>query len=488
MLDNVKLGRNVRQGTLLATVRFNRVTRAFGYGYGYGYGYLGQDGAGQIEYDLFYTPPPIAGDYRATIQVVTPFQTVRFFTEFSVLKALTATALTTLYPRSDVEALDETWRYCSWMSLRRLRISLRWMCLRTSCRRLRSMIAVAKFHPALQKKWGASSAADFLLPFEVRTSVPGAYRPSFRVEDIAGQIALGSSRVDVANTRSSFNVYLMPRFNFVTPPLQCESPPAAASLCTASGDKFEIAKLLEQTVDRANLNPAFLTDIGKGAGGDVTLAEIVDIIFAYDTTFSPARFVSFTPASGFFVDLETMNVGRGYIIKTIVTGNGNEPFQTILFTGDGRHPDTPLPVPIRLTFTGEVIADTELVQPTTRVETAWNLVGPHSENDTNVEIYLASVSIPRRLWVQLVAFKNLLDISLGQQGTVKLVGSEKPETLLVKRFENLLGPPLTPELQSSPVIAGEGLWLFMCEQPDDPNAPPNECAGGELLFVPPPTG
>ena len=94
------------QGTLFATVVFDAVKIVpadSDPAFAYAYDGVGETG-GVIGYILTYTPPPIVGDYRATVTVKTD-QTVTASTNFSVLPGLKIFALATLYPRSDTEAL-----------------------------------------------------------------------------------------------------------------------------------------------------------------------------------------------------------------------------------------------------------------------------------------------------------------------------------------------------------------------------------------------
>ena len=290
------------QGTLFATVVFDAVKIVpadSDPAFAYAYDGVGETG-GVIGYILTYTPPPIVGDYRATVTVKTD-QTVTASTNFSVLPGLKIFALATLYPRSDTEALPG--------DLVILQVDL----TNTDVEDIASasvsgelvpealsMAAASKFHPALREKWEVDPNAKLLLPFSVlRDAVPGQASPTVTAVDIAGQIFTTSATttpatspvVEVASTPSTFNVYLLPRFSFIAPPLECA---ASTALCTGDEDhEFDINELLQQTVPRSKLNPAFLALI-PAVLGPVPLSELVDTIFGYNTAVTPPRFTAFT--------------------------------------------------------------------------------------------------------------------------------------------------------------------------------------------------
>ena len=179
-----------------------------------------------------------------------------------------------------------------------------------------------------------------------------------------------------------------------------------------------------------------------------------------------------------------MRAGRGYAVKTRSIG-GVEPFKRILDPANSQFPSTEIPVPIKLAFDGAVIADPDpnSLLPTTRVERRWNLVSAHTEIDTTVGDLLIAVTIPVRTWVQLIAFENVLDISLDDAGKLKLRAEGNPEILFKRRFQSLRAPAGFPDSgpdpkpSGDPVPAGSSLWLFMCDTPDV------ACVGGELLPV-----
>ncbi len=453
-------------------------------GFGYGYDGLTSTG-GRLEYILKYTPAPFTGDYKATITIETEPAVVipPAVTTFTILESTTATALATLYPVSSGQALPGD------LVVLQLDVSadIRHMAVDkvTGVPKITvtgdlltetlSMTEASKFHPALREKWGVLSTADYLLPVRVPgNAVPGQFNPRVTAEAIDGvpfttsttSTPPTSPRVDVVSTRSSFNVYLMPRFNFISPPLQC-----ATGDCTAAFE-FKIKELLEkQVVPRSKLNPAF-PDSSGNTTGDVPLSDIIDTIHAYDVTLATSDFTSYL--SDAFVGNDTltiMGVGRGYIFRTKIV-SGEVPFKKIKDAGNPQFPLTEIPVPIKLTFTGAVVATGNAPSPSITLKKRWNLVGPHTEKDTTVGVYMGPIAPTTvdRKWRQLIGFKNLLDVSL-VDGKVKL-REGKPEILFEKRFESLRAPAGFPDAGPNPlpsgssVPAGVALWLLMSEDSD----------------------
>ena len=248
-------------------------------------------------------------------------------------------------------------------------------------------------------------------------------------------------------------------------------------MCNASFE-HDLSELLKQTVP--NVDPAFATLLGKAAS-DVTAAEVIDIVWGYDTALAPA-FRSHLPSLS-TGDLKAMDVGNGYIVET--TDEPADPFIRITDPDNEQFPTTAIPVPFKLSFKGDVIAEPLRLLPTTDVETVWNLVGAHAEVDTFVGVWLAPVTIPERTWVQVVAFTNVLDIALDDSGDVSLLADGKPEIVFKRRWESLRPPAGFPDAGPNPlpsgstVKAGSGLWLLMCE------TPATTCVGGALSFVGP---
>ena len=179
----------------------------------------------------------------------------------------------------------------------------------------------------------------------------------------------------------------------------------------------------------------------------------------YETGSTP-KFISYSPLrdpSGNF--LKTIVAGKGYIIVMKDGAFNNR-------TEGTQFPNTPVPVPLKLTFEGKVNAGPAHLEPMgTGVKPIWNLVGLHSERDSRVGNLISKVDLEvagERLWVQLFGFKNALDILLDDQGNVVRDSQGNPLISLVPGvLQNLF-------LRSEAVAAGGGFWLEMCDDPARP--------------------
>ena len=167
--------------------------------------------------------------------------------------------------------------------------------------------------------------------------------------------------------------------------------------------------------------------------------------------------MSFVPGRA-FNNLPTVGVGKGYIIKTKESA-----FQSR--TEGTQSPNTAVPVPIKLSFVGRVIADPGAPLPTTRVKPSWNLIGLHSERDSTVGSLISNVDLEvaaERLWASPFAFKNSLDILLDRQGNVVRDSEGNPQISLIRGvLQNLFR-------RSEGVAAGGAFWLQMCDDPARP--------------------
>ena len=158
-----------------------------------------------------------------------------------------------------------------------------------------------------------------------------------------------------------------------------------------------------------------------------------------------------------------------------MAAGGISPFKTN--KSGTQFPDTDIPVPIKLTLTGAFVKDLETLPPSTTVKPKWNLVGPHSEVDTSVGLFLRPVTVPEQTWETLIAFSNRLDVSFDSSGAVNTLPNGEASIILETKFKTLLGPVFDPP--SGEIIpVGSGLWLYMCE------APASTCKDAELLPVP----
>ena len=449
-----------------------------------------------------YTPVEvILGDYRADLSISISEPTTLAFsssTEFSILGPLSAQAGDTMYPITedgrglggDLAIIQVDFGGTLTKDISSVELFGELVGggepLTVLEHDTLSMIAVDKVHEALRLKWDISEEMDFLLPLPIPLDASaGAFRPSLRAVDRAGQIVeltgVGvAPRVDVATSRDSFNIYLMPDFTYVGPPLECVEDETPA-LCSGDGAQVEFAieQLLAQTVSWAKLNPAFLVLKGLPATADVPLSEVVEKVTFYDQGLGDFRRYNTGPA---FSDLFRMGPGRGFIVTSQRVG-GVSPFLEVNDLDIPQLRDDEVPVPIKLTFRGDVIADPLALPPGTRVEPNWSLVSAHTERDTTVGRFLAPVSLPEppgRQWVQLVSFMSHVEVKLDGDRVVLRAGGIPEVDWVEGRFESLRGPgspEFGPEPSGDVVRAGAGLWLFMCETPTA------TCVGGDLLPV-----
>lgn len=472
------LSSQLTQGSLSVAVTFNDVTKAyygyapdlnFGYGYGYGYiggsgaGYVGSAGAGSINFAITYTPLGIAGDYSATVTTATPEESVSFTTNFSILAARTGTStvLDTIYPRTEGGAA-----LAGDLVILQLKVAGTAAEMATDASGTpevlvtatgnlftsgasSNMLDASKFHKSLRDKWGVDADADFLAAVTIHPdAVPGTIVPVIQLEDIAGQTDSLNGSVVVAGSRTSFNTYVQPGFNFLSPALECT---AGTPACTSSLE-YDIEELLKQSVT-------------NGATGYDDLADVVEIIWGYcaldtDASHCPANaadtpsFVSYVPGRS-ANDLTSLNPGNGYIVKAYAAAfETNECTSPCQLVGDD------VPSPIKITFNGLVNSDTDGVVGSEAVYAIWNLVGPQSETDTTVGAYLQAITYPLRDWEQLIALDNLLDVSRDSSGNQSMLANGVPEVVfLSQKFRTLSGPPI--EAPGDVIPAGSGLWLRM---------------------------
>lgn len=392
-------------------------------------------------------------------------------TTFSILKPLNATALTTLYPATEDGTALPTDMVVLQLDLTDTKASdiFKTSVSAPTINGALPMVDASKIHTSLREKWGVSTSADLALPMRVNsTAVPGTFGLAVTAEDIAGQVLslspTSGPQVKVASGRATFNLYLLPTFNFITSPLQCSG---SAPLCNSSAE-FDLAELLKQTVPTSALNPDFVSAIS--ATGPVPLNKILQSAFRYDGS-SGFKFFDVGTSSGGF---DSLGVGRGYVLKTTVATGNVSPFK---LNTSGSQFSTGVPVPIKLTLTGKFIADEESLPPSTAVAPKWNLVGAHAEIDSSVGLFLRPVTVPEQTWETQIAFINSLDIDMDTSGKVRILPGGESRIAFEKKFKTLLGPVFAPPVGES-IPVGSGLWLYMCE------APAATCKAADLLPVP----
>jgi len=428
--------------------------------FGYGYGYRGGSGGGSIKFTVRYVPPAIAGTYNATVRAfsITGVELAASTTQFVVLPPFPAgsvVAAPTIYPISTGEALTRD------LVVLQAKISADVAGSLVSVEvdpgllnaNIGTMDSISEFHPSILAKWGVDSGdASHLLPMEIipqASPLTGLFSAAIKVVDIAGQEILltgdAGALVNVVTTRSSFNIYVMPGANFISTPLQCTGD-------CSTGNEFNIATLLDQVYGNAKA--------GKTSSGDVVEAVwyYCPEIVAGDltTTNCPSGaatgdFIGFTP--GGTSNLTTMAAGKGYILIS-----KDAAFKTFLEASDTQFPTTSVPVPIKIVITGDVtVIPPPQIPPGTVVKAAWNLVGLHSERDSTVGSLVQAVDTPTRLWLQVLAFANTVDILMDSSGNVVHDGQGKPLISVEQGlFQNVTFNT------TNKIPAGGGFWLEMC--------------------------
>ena len=211
--------------------------------FGYGFGYRG----GRIKFTITYTPPELAGTYKATVAAffdegVTRFALAVDTTEFKVVPPLLTddvVALSTVYPRGETEALSRDLvvlqaKVKDDVAPNVVSVTVDPGLLGPDPQQMDRTI---EFHPSLREKWGLTPSDPGYVHYLLSLTIIPQAEPltcevceaTIKVVDIAGQEVnlSGSSgaKVNLVETRERFNVYLMPGFNFVSTPLQCSAGP-----------------------------------------------------------------------------------------------------------------------------------------------------------------------------------------------------------------------------------------------------------------------
>jgi hypothetical protein len=91
------------------------------------------------------------------------------------------------------------------------------------------------------------------------------------------------------------------------------------------------------------------------------------------------------------------------------------------------------------------------VPPVFDVDEDWNMVGRHTEEDTTVEKFLKSVTVPTQTWSSLMTYKNAQDFDYANTGSLSMPA----------RVTQTLGSFQSRTDMSDPVNRGEGFWLFL---------------------------
>jgi hypothetical protein len=218
----------------------------------------------------------------------------------------------------------------------------------------------------------------------------------------------GTASATIVDSRSKFNVFLMPGANLISVPV-----------LPTSGTKFNLATLLNQTV--ANANPTFVA----GLGHDATLSDVIQSIWYY-TGGSTPTWQGYLPGPAADT-LTEAGLFQGLWVFT----------KPEAFTTAGS-----ISVPMKMTLTGRGLeAAQQDIPPTQNIYWAWNLIGLVSERNSTANHMLASLPLPQP---PLLAWRNYVDLTQS--------GSPANPSRVLGRYEGIHN--------TDPTSAGEGFWLY----------------------------
>ena len=324
-----------------------------------------------------------------------------------------------------------------------------------------SYIKADKIHLALRTTWGVDPATDFLAVVRlVSDATQGVFDLPVTAEDIAGnKDTENGAMITVEDTRDEINIRVLPGVNFFTPGIQC-SPAGAA----CDGVEFKITEWLTQPVTST-------------VSGVATLADVFTAFHYYCPLEGATKSLCVTGDEGTFL---SYIVGGAAEITTFKAGRGYTAFaDPASFASESHAPQglVNTPVPIKATFEGAVVADTEdALLPNTPVLAAYNLVGHHGERDALVGAFLRGAEVPEVLWITLHTFFNSLDIRMDSDGSLFLDPQGKPIADLVEGRYSTTASGLDP---TKVVPANSASWLFMCLPPS--TGPTDACEDGADL-------
>jgi hypothetical protein len=281
---------------------------------------------------------------------------------------------------------------------------------------------------AVQDQWipgGAAVAAPFLLPFVIPAVPPGDLTLNVQCTDTAGNTANGTTKAKVVSTLEGFVINFLPGDNVISLPII----PGIANAAT-----------LEADID--TLVAGVLAPVGA-SNPLLVGTQAIDKILYYDATktlLSEAnRWSIWTSDPLDPADLTKLRTGRGYLFQMKAGA-----FKASASLAPGV-PATPAPIAMR--YLGTFLLPGQTVPPVYVIEgapaAAWNLAGFHSEKAIPVELYLASLKFPERVYGSVLVFQNFINFPL--------VEGAAPEVIL-GAFKRLL--------DTDSITPGFGLWLF----------------------------
>jgi hypothetical protein len=276
-----------------------------------------------------------------------------------------------------------------------------------------SMVASSALPDVLTDQWGTTG--NYLAPTIVPASAPpGSYSLNITATDAAGNASTATVTAQIVASMTAWNVCLQRGANLVSVPIQ----PTDGSIGT----------LLDQVVT-------------NGGAGVTKVSDAVTSIQYW--TGGRTGTGSFEVYAGLpSDDLSEIMEGRAYWIFT-----------------DAAKFKAASPLPgfsassyscLNMTVAGLFLSPGD-VPPVFDVDEDWNMVGRHTEEDTTVEKFLKSVTVPTQTWSSLMTYKNAQDFDYANTDNLSMSD----------RVTQTLGSFQSRTDMSDPVNRGEGFWLFL---------------------------
>ncbi len=262
---------------------------------------------------------------------------------------------------------------------------------------------------AVRDQWGTTGAYIMMFSLPAGTP-PGAYNLSIVAMDGAGNESFSTISGQVVSTLSAYNIYLMPKWNFISLPLIPDK-----TLYQAEVGKTQIKKITENT-------------------NSLVKVWYYDASYYDDSTSPPTKgkWYVYNTDPAVPSDLTELDTGKGYWFYTDpATFKMSPPLAEGL-------PQTP--APIKFSYVG-VVLEPAKVPPSYPLKQGWNAVGFHSEWPRLVSDALASVMEPR-LWGSLWQYDNYIRFEKNQ-----------PPDIILGGFRSLS--------TTDKMNPGKGYWIFM---------------------------
>ncbi len=302
-----------------------------------------------------------------------------------------------------------------------------------------AMFEASQVPEVLRDQW--QTTGSHIFPTVISpTAPPGPLSLIVRATDGAGNTTETTVSATVVASMTAWNSCLQQNANLVSVPIQPDDPDGAGSLL--AGD---IDTLLGQVVP--NVNSEFTSFLPTTT---VKLSDVVESITYYDAATS-----TFEVFAGLGSDtLSNLSEGKAYWIFTKTKFEETTGVFKDIFQQADPLPGftTPSFSCMTMTTSGQFLTPSD-VPPVFTVLTGWNMVGPHTEGDKNVDQFLAGVTFPARVWTSLLNFQNGVTFDYENAGALSI---KDRVTQTLGAFESRQAVP-TPDA----VNRGEGFWLFV---------------------------